>query len=207
MSTTSPYSILWELFGPSGEVLYKRTTSGSPSDPDDLTITGLDYAGDYTVTVTDANGCFTSEVVTLDDGSNEDPFTVGETPVVTQPGCNSDELGSIELELSGGAQPYDIKWYKLSVAQQTATSSTNSGTGTSTSTTSSSTNIEFSDGGYVSMNKDGFYLVDQLQPGKYRAIVTDATGCSIFSRSGVIKHLFQYDKSKSFNRKFYCIQV
>ena len=118
VSTTSPYSILWELFGPSGEVLYKRTTSGSPSDPDDLTITGLDYAGDYTVTVTDANGCFTSEVVTLDDGSNEDPFTVGETPVVTQPGCNSDELGSIELELSGGAQPYDIKWYKLSVAQQ-----------------------------------------------------------------------------------------
>ena len=129
VSTTSPYSILWELFGPSGEVLYKRTTSGSPSDPDDLTITGLDYAGDYTVTVTDANGCFTSEVITLDDGSNEDPFTVGETPVVTQPGCNSDELGSIELELSGGAQPYDIKWYKLSVAQQSATSSTNSGTG------------------------------------------------------------------------------
>ena len=37
------------------------------------------------------------------------------------------------------------------------------------------------------MNKDGFFLIDQLQPGKYRAIVTDATGCSIFSRSGVIK--------------------
>ena len=39
VSGTIPYSILWELFGPSGEVLYKRTTSGSPSDPDDLTIT------------------------------------------------------------------------------------------------------------------------------------------------------------------------
>ena len=48
-----------------GQVLYKRTTSGSPSDPDDLTITGLDYAGDYTVTVTDANGCTTSEIITL----------------------------------------------------------------------------------------------------------------------------------------------
>ena len=47
VSDTSPYSILWELFGPSGEVLYKRTTSGSPSDPDDLTITGLDYGGLY----------------------------------------------------------------------------------------------------------------------------------------------------------------
>ena len=32
-------------------------------------------------------------LVTLDDGSNEDPFTVGETPAVTQPGCNSEELG------------------------------------------------------------------------------------------------------------------
>ena len=61
-------------------MLYKRTTSGSPSDPDDLTITGLDYAGDYTVTVTDGSGCSTTEVITLDDGSNEDPFTVGETP-------------------------------------------------------------------------------------------------------------------------------
>ena len=48
-----------------------------PSDPDDLTITGLDYAGDYTVTVTDANGCTTSDIITLEDGSDEDPFTVG----------------------------------------------------------------------------------------------------------------------------------
>ncbi len=78
--------------------------------------------------------------------------------------------------MNGGVQPYDIKWYKLSVAQEDATSSTSSGTGTSTSTTSSSTTIEFSDGGYVSMNKDGFYLIDNLAPGKYRAIVTDNTG-------------------------------
>ena len=212
VSGTTPYSILWELYGPSGEVLYKRTTSGSPSDPDDLTITGLDYAGDYTVTVTDAAGCFISEVVTLDDGSNEDPLTVGETPKVEQPGCNSDELGSIELELNGGVQPYDIKWYKLSVAQQSATSSiasgtgtstsTTNGSGTSTSTTASSTTIEFSDGGYVSMNKDGFYLIDQLQPGKYRAIVTDATGCKIFSRSGVIKtSSFNMISQRVYNRQ------
>ena len=80
----------------------------------------------------------------MEDGSSEDPFTVGETPIVSQPGCNSDELGSIELEMNGGVQPM-IKWYKLSVAQQSATSS---GTGTSTAT-SSSTTIEFSDGGIL----------------------------------------------------------
>ena len=201
VSGTTPYSILWELYGPSGEVLYKRTTSGSPSDPDDLTITGLDYAGDYTVTVTDAAGCFISEVITLEDGSNEDPLTVGEIPIITQPGCNSDELGGIELELSGGVQPYDIKWYKLAAASDNALSLTSSGTGTGSSTLASST-LVFSDGGYVSMNKDGFYLIDNLEPGKYRAIVTDATGCQIFSRSGIIKtSSFNMVKQKVFNRE------
>jgi len=201
VSSTTPYSILWELFGPSGEVLYKRTTSGSSTDPDDLTITGLDYAGDYTVTVTDAAGCTITEVITLEDGSQEDPFSVGEAPIITQPGCNSEELGSIELELNGGVQPYDIKWYKLSVAQDSALSTTSSGTGTSSSTTVTSS-IEFSDGGYVSMNLDGFYLIDNLQPGKYRAIVTDATGCQIFSRSGVIKtSSFNMINQRIFNRE------
>ena len=166
-----------------------------------MTITGLDYAGDYTVTVTDAAGCSISEIVTLDDGSNEDPLSVGETPLVTQPGCNSDELGSIELELSGGAQPYDIKWYKLSVAQESALSSTVSGSGSSSSTTVTNS-IEFSDGGYVSMNKDGFYLIDNLVPGKYRAIVTDATGCKIFSRSGIIKtSAFNMTNQRVFNKE------
>ena len=201
VSGTTPYSILWELYGPSGEVLYKRTTSGSPSDPDDLTITGLDYAGDYTITVTDAAGCFISEVITLEDGSNEDPLTVGEIPIVSQPGCNSDELGGIELELSGGVQPYDIKWYKLAAASDNALSLTTSGTGTGSSTLASST-LVFSDGGYVSMNKDGFYLIDSLEPGKYRAIITDATGCQIFSRSGIIKtSSFNMVKQKVFNRE------
>ena len=52
------------------------------------------------------------------------------------------------------------------------------------------------------MNKDGFYLIDQLQPGKYRAIVTDATGCSIFSRSGVIKtSSFNMISQRVYNRQ------
>ena len=55
--------------------------------------------------------------------------------------------------MSGGVEPYDIKWYKLSVAQNSATSST----------TNSSSTIEFTDGGYVSMNKDGFYLIDNWE--------------------------------------------
>ena len=117
---------------------------------------------------------------------------MGETPTVTQPGCNSEETGSIELEMSGGVQPYDIKWYKLSVAQESATSSS----------TNSSSTIEFSDGGYVSMNKDGFYLIDNLEAGKYRAIITDASGCQIFSRSGLIKsNTFNMISQRIYNKE------
>jgi len=200
VSGTTPYSILWELLGPSGGILYKRTTSASSSNPNGFTISGLDYAGDYTVTVTDGAGCSISDQVTLEDGGGSDPLVVGETPTIKQPGCNSAELGSIELAVSGGLQPYDIKWYKLSVAQASAISSVVSGS-VASPTTSSST-IEFSDGGYVSMNKDGFYLIDNLQAGKYRAIITDAKGCQIFSRSGVIKNSeFNIVNQKLFNRE------
>ena len=200
VSGTTPYSILWELLGPSGAILYKRTTSASSSNPNGFTISGLDYAGDYTVTVTDGAGCSISDQVTLEDGGGSDPLVVGETPTIKQPGCNSAELGSIELAVSGGLQPYDIKWYKLSVAQASAISSVVSGS-VASPTTSSST-IEFSDGGYVSMNKDGFYLIDNLQAGKYRAIITDAKGCQIFSRSGVIKNSeFNIVNQKLFNRE------
>ena len=200
VSSTTPYSILWELRGTNGGVLYKRTTSAHPQDLNGFTINNLDYAGDYTVTVTDANGCAVTETINLENGSNDNsPFEVG-TPIVTQPGCNSEELGSIELQLSGGAQPYEITWYKLSVAQDSVVSSTSSGS-TASSTTTTST-IEFSDGGYVSMNKDGFYLVDNLEAGKYRAIISDASGCEIFTRSGVIKTSeFNMTNQRVYNRE------
>ena len=195
--TTSPtgYSILWQLTGTDGDVIYKRTTrsqnqNGTPN-PDGLIITDLEYAGDYTVTVTDAAGCVISEQITLEDGSTSiSPFSVGD-PTITQPGCNSDELGSIELQLSGGSQPYDIKWYRLAVASDNALSLTSTQTGTPSATVASET-IIFSDGGYVSMNKDGFYIIDNLDPGKYKAIIKDNTSCQIFTRTGVIK-------SSSFN--------
>ena len=127
VSGTTPYSIVWQLLGPSGGILYKRTTSASASNPNGFTISGLDYAGDYTVIVTDGAGCSITDQITLEDGGGDQPLVVGETPTITQPGCNSAELGSIELTVSGGLQPYDIKWYKLSVAQASAISSVVSG--------------------------------------------------------------------------------
>ena len=205
--TTSPtgYSILWQLTDTDGSVIYKRTTrsqlpNGDPN-PSGLTINDLDYAGDYTVIVTDAGGCIITKQITLENGSTATaPFEVG-SPIITQPGCNSDETGSIELQLSGGSQPYDIKWYRLAVASDNALSLTSTQTGTPSATVASET-IIFSDGGYVSMNKDGFYIIDNLEPGKYKAIIKDNTSCEIFTKSGVIKSsTFNMVKQKVFNRE------
>ena len=206
--TTSPtgYSILWQLTGTDGDIIYKRTTrsqnQNGTANPDGLTITDLEYAGDYSVTVTDAAGCVITEQVTLEDGSSStSPFAVGD-PTITQPGCNSDELGSIELQLSGGSQPYDIKWYRLAVASDNALSLTASNTGGTVSSTVASETIIFSDGGYVSMNKDGFYIIDNLDPGKYKAIIRDNTSCQIFTRTGVIKSsTFNMVNQRIFNRE------
>ncbi len=67
-------------------------------------ITGL-AAGDYTVTITDANGCTTSKPVTV--GSDNVNFTV--TPVVTNTTCTA-SIGAIALIVSGGTAPYTYLW-------------------------------------------------------------------------------------------------
>ena len=62
----------------------------------------------------------------------------------------------------------------LAVASDNALSLTSTQTGTPSATIASET-IIFSDGGYVSMNKDGFYIIDNPEPGKYKAIIKDNT--------------------------------
>ncbi len=60
--------------------------------------------GDYTITVTDANGCFVSESVTL--------VNTG-IPVLTVNSINAscgNSDGSIELFVSGGVSPYSFLW-------------------------------------------------------------------------------------------------
>ena len=84
----APFTYLWE---PGGE------------NTEDLA--GL-AVGTYSVTVTDANGCSTSEVVNVE---REDPITLtldGFTPV----GCEGPNSGSIEITISGGVEPYSYDW-------------------------------------------------------------------------------------------------
>jgi gliding motility-associated-like protein len=67
-------------------------------------ISGLE-PGDYTIEVTDDNGCTVDET-----------YTIVENPVLlvsansTDNLCNGDNTGSIDLTISGGLSPYDVAW-------------------------------------------------------------------------------------------------
>ena len=61
-------------------------------------------AGQYTFTVTDANGCSNVDVVMI-----SQPYELVLDVNQVDPVCFSD-FGEIELNISGGEQPYDINW-------------------------------------------------------------------------------------------------
>ncbi|MFN4122209.1 MAG: gliding motility-associated C-terminal domain-containing protein [Flavobacteriales bacterium] len=77
-------------------------------------ISGLE-AGSYTVTVTDATGCFSSETFTLEN-ENEPSLTFDVTNAI----C-SNLLGSITVNIIGGTPPFDIQWGANAGSAQTAT--------------------------------------------------------------------------------------
>jgi hypothetical protein len=68
------------------------------------TATGL-TAGTYSVTATDANGCFGSASVTIQQGGL---FIINGT--VQQVSCFNGNNGSISLSLAGGTSPYSYNW-------------------------------------------------------------------------------------------------
>lgn len=97
---TSPYTYLW-------------TTAGTPTTP---TITGL-VSGTYSVTVTDANGCFQNASVTL-----TNPPTISTTVAVTNVSCNGGCNGTALATPSSGVAPYTYIWNNPSAqTTQTAT--------------------------------------------------------------------------------------
>ncbi|GAA4848062.1 hypothetical protein GCM10023331_35970 [Algivirga pacifica] len=114
---TPPYSLNWSDIGNSTE--------------EDRT--GL-FAGNYTLTVTDANGCTVSETTSINEPSS--PLNV--ISVVTNVSINGGNDGAIDLSISGGTPPYTIQW------------------------------------------EDGVTTEDRenLTAGVYKALVTDANGCT-----------------------------
>ncbi|MBI1287931.1 MAG: HYR domain-containing protein, partial [Flavobacteriales bacterium] len=89
-STCEPYDILWT--GPNG-------FTSTDEDIFDL------EAGTYTVTITDLNGCSTTETYTLTAPDGLSPTCSSEDAL-----CNGDANGSVEVSVSGGTAPYSYAW-------------------------------------------------------------------------------------------------
>ncbi|HRD52568.1 MAG TPA: SprB repeat-containing protein, partial [Flavobacteriales bacterium] len=88
-----------------GTQLYSYAWTPTPSgDPTQPTIIGL-CAGDWTVTVTDANGCTASETFTL-----VDPPVLEAQIVTTDNICYGDCQGTASASITGGVDPYVIIW-------------------------------------------------------------------------------------------------
>ncbi|MFN5459249.1 MAG: T9SS type A sorting domain-containing protein, partial [Bacteroidota bacterium] len=83
---TSPYTYLW--------------TNGSTNAS-----SGSLSAGNYTVSVTDNNGCTISQSVSI---SQPNGLSISGNP--TNPLCHGGSTGSIDISVSGGSLPYSYMW-------------------------------------------------------------------------------------------------
>ncbi|MBT1698785.1 OmpA family protein [Fulvivirgaceae bacterium PWU4] len=63
-------------------------------------------AGNYSVTVTDAKGCFKVATAKV----TEPPVLVASVKEVKHISCFGDQTGAISIEVAGGVQPYAYKW-------------------------------------------------------------------------------------------------
>jgi gliding motility-associated-like protein len=92
---TAPYSLLWST---GDTTLFVDTMS----------------AGEFSLVVTDANGCITTIIDTIEAGS-----TLTVDVDVTDISCNGGATGQISLTTTGGSGPYDYVWSPI--PDQTAT--------------------------------------------------------------------------------------
>ncbi|MFH1321854.1 MAG: CARDB domain-containing protein [Bacteroidota bacterium] len=108
---TSPYSYLWD----------------DPSSQTTATATGL-AGGEYSVSVTDANGC----TATAADTVNEAGAPTALITSITDASCSGCNDGSATLTASGGTPPYSYLWDDP--ASQTSSTATGLGVGNYTVT-------------------------------------------------------------------------
>lgn len=84
----TPYSFIWD------DALNSTTED----------LSGL-TAGNYSVTITDTNGCISNSTITINE-----PDQIIESIAVTNVICNSGKNGALDLTVSGGTSPFSFLW-------------------------------------------------------------------------------------------------
>ena len=116
---TSPYTYLW--------------SNGATTED----VSGL-AAGNYTVTVTDANGCANNMPFTVE----TDNSTITVTPVVTNTTCTA-SIGAINITVSGGTSPYTYLWSNGATTEDISGLAAGTYTVTVTDANGCTTNMQF----------------------------------------------------------------
>ncbi len=99
--TSTGAAFLNSVTGGAGGYTYNWAFGGQTND----TITGL-FAGTYSVTVTDANGCTKTDF----SGVYDPPQLLMNAYQITNAGCAGDTLGSAYALATGGIPPYFYSW-------------------------------------------------------------------------------------------------
>ncbi|MCD4792488.1 MAG: choice-of-anchor L domain-containing protein [Bacteroidales bacterium] len=95
------------IYGGAGPYSYLWSNAATTEDILDLN------AGEYTVTVTDANLCSVSEIITVNNNSGDLEQTWGNA---VNEICGNSE-GSIDILINGGSKPYNYNWSNGAVTE------------------------------------------------------------------------------------------
>ncbi|TAJ15629.1 hypothetical protein DMA11_00010 [Marinilabiliaceae bacterium JC017] len=66
----------------------------------------VDKTGDYTITMTDGNGCSTTQTIHI----TRPDLTINVSAQVTAPTCEQPTHGAAQIDVSGGTEPYSVNW-------------------------------------------------------------------------------------------------
>ena len=161
---------------------------GGGNTNNDGNFTGL-VAGNYTVTITDGNGCsITSGIYTLQDNA---VITITDTHV--DPLCNGDSNGSINISVNGGTSPYTFSWTTadgtIPAGQETQEDPTGLTAGTYDLTVTDAVNciktysVVLSDNGILTITEDNIQNIscNGLTDGIISITVSGGTGAGTYT--------------------------
>ncbi|MFZ4401231.1 MAG: Ig-like domain-containing protein, partial [Bacteroidales bacterium] len=116
-----------KCYGASSGTALVKASGGSPaysfsifSQPGGASISGNlisnMVAGNYTIRVSDANGCNSDQNITITQPGSALNIT-SPPALVTYPSCHDGSNGSIDITVSGGSSPYTFVWNNGSIAE------------------------------------------------------------------------------------------